>query len=62
MAASIALTDAYADKAKGPPADGKRAYVIRYDVKTRGFGLRVTKAEAKSWILNYRGQNGVVGA
>jgi integrase len=59
MAASVKLTDAIADKAEGPPHDGKRPYLIHYDTATRGFGLRITKAGAKSWILNYRGQNGV---
>ena len=59
MAASVKLTDRFAEKAPGPPPDGKRPYIIHYDVLTRGFGLRVTRTGAKSWILNYRAQNGI---
>jgi hypothetical protein len=56
MAASVKLTDAFADQVEGPK--DHKPYVIHYDVATRGFGLRVTRAGAKSWILNYRAQNG----
>jgi hypothetical protein len=37
------------------PSDGK-PYQIHYDGRDgiRGFGVRVTKGGAKSWILNYR--------
>jgi integrase len=48
------VSDTFADQAAGPPADGRKSYVIYYDATTKGFGLRVTKAGAKSWILNYR--------
>src|SRR5215468_9046635 len=54
MAEIEKLSDAFADKAPAPPADGKRPYRIYFDPEIRGFGLRVTKAGAKSWILNYR--------
>jgi hypothetical protein len=46
------LTDAFVRKVP-PPSDGK-PYRIFYDIMTPGFGLRVTKAGAKSFILNYR--------
>ena len=48
------VADAFCDRAEGPPADGKRAYVIHYDGEVKGFGLRVTRAGAKSFVLNYR--------
>jgi len=48
------LSDAICERAEGPPADGKRAYVILYDSEAKGFGLRTTKAGAKSFIFNYR--------
>lgn len=38
-------------KAAKPPASG---YVILFDDKDEGFGVRVTAAGAKSFILNYR--------
>src|SRR5215472_11136301 len=47
------LSDTGCDRAAGP-ADGKRAYVIHYDGEVKGFGLRVTRAGAKSFVLNYR--------
>jgi integrase len=34
-----------------PPADGNR---ITYDTEVKGFGVRVTSAGAKAFILNYR--------
>jgi integrase len=51
MAMSVPLTDAFCDEATGPT---DRAYLIYYDPKTRGFGLRVTRAGAKSLTLDYR--------
>jgi integrase len=48
------VSDAFCDRAAGPPAGGKRAYVIHYDGEVKGFGLRVTRAGAKSFVLNYR--------
>ncbi len=38
-------------KAIEAPASGNR---IVYDGETKGFGLRVTPAGAKAWVLNYR--------
>src|SRR5712692_6078924 len=32
--------------------------LILYDGALRGFGLRVTRAGAKAWILNYRTKGG----
>jgi integrase len=58
MAAKEELTDKFAAEAEGPPPGDKRPYLIHYDTKVRGFGLRVTKAGAKSWVLNYRAHNG----
>jgi integrase len=46
------LTDRIA-KSAAAPADGK-AQRIYYDTEVKGFGLRVTKAGARSFILNYR--------
>jgi hypothetical protein len=46
------LTDVIARSA-APPTDG-RNYAILYDVTVRGFGVRVTRLGARSWILNYR--------
>jgi integrase len=46
------LTDKIA-KSAAVPADGK-AQRIDYDTEVKGFGLRVTKAGARSFILNYR--------
>jgi len=41
-----------------PPKGGKKAYLIIYDGgharAVKGFGLRVTQAGARSWVLNYR--------
>ena len=42
------------EKAK-PPASG---YIILFDDKLDGFGLRVTGAGSKSFVLNYRDANG----
>jgi integrase len=47
------LSDGFCDIAQGP-RDNKRSYLIYYDADTKGFGLRVTRAGAKSFILNYR--------
>ena len=44
------LTDAYIRKLQ-PPAKGNKIY---YDTVVKGFGVRVTKAGARSAILNYR--------
>jgi integrase len=46
------LTDRIA-KLAAAPADGK-AQRIDYDTEVKGFGLRVTKGGARSFILNYR--------
>jgi integrase len=46
------LTDRTA-KSAAAPVDGK-AQRIDYDTEVKGFGLRVTKAGARSFILNYR--------
>jgi Arm DNA-binding domain len=54
MALTETLSDAFCEAAQGPPPDGKRAYLIHYDPEVKGFGLRVTKAAAKSFVLNYR--------
>jgi integrase len=51
---AVLLDDAFADIAEGPPPDGKRPYIIYYDAQVKGFGLRVTKNGARSFILNYR--------
>jgi integrase len=42
-------------EAAKPPASG---YVILFDDKLDGFGIRVTAAGAKSFVLNYRVANG----
>jgi hypothetical protein len=42
-------------EAAEPPASG---YVILFDDKLDGFGLRVTAAGTKSFVLNYRVANG----
>jgi hypothetical protein len=57
MAEKERLTDKSCDEAESP-SDGK-AYVILYDHDTKGFGLRVTRAGAKSFILNYRNAGGI---
>src|SRR6266446_1205540 len=57
MAKKESLTVKSCDEAEGP-SDGK-AYVILYDHDTKGFGLRVTRAGAKSFILNYRNASGI---
>ena len=48
------LTDKIVRSLAAPVGD--RAYVIHYDGRdgVRGFGLRMTKAGARSWIVNYR--------
>jgi hypothetical protein len=38
-------------KALEPPVAGNR---ILYDADVKGFGLRITKAGARAFILNYR--------
>jgi integrase len=52
MPTSDNLSDALARKVE-PPVDGK-PYRIIYDGAVKGFGLRVTKAGARSFVLNYR--------
>jgi integrase len=37
-----------------PGPDGARPYLIHYDAELPGFGLRVTKAGARAFVLNYR--------
>jgi integrase len=49
-AAHAALTDADV-KTIAPPSSGNR---ITYDATVKGFGVRVTSAGAKAFILNYR--------
>jgi integrase len=48
------LTDASVKSAPTPSPDLRRPYEIYYDAELKGFGLRVTKAGARSFILNYR--------
>src|ERR1043166_521544 len=48
------LTPDFVKKAE-PPATGNR---IDYDADVRCFGLRVTAAGAKSFVLNYRTSTG----
>lgn len=50
------LTEARVRSAE-PPTDG-RGQVILYDSEVRGFGLRVTKGGAKSFVLSYRNRVG----
>jgi integrase len=56
------LDDKFCGNAEGPgePEPGKpqKAYLIHYDSQTKGFGLRVTRASAKSFILTYRNRGG----
>src|SRR5262245_24561630 len=44
------LNARFADHVKTPEA----GYAVHWDAKTPGFGLRVTAAGARSWILQYR--------
>jgi integrase len=46
------LTDRIA-KSAAAPVDGKAQRIV-YDGEVKGFGIRVTRAGAKSFILNYR--------
>jgi integrase len=46
------LTDALA-RNHPTPTDGK-LYAIVYDTDVKGFGLRITKAGARAFVLNYR--------
>jgi integrase len=49
---AVKLSDTIA-KSEPVPADGK-PYRIVYDTEVKGFGLRVTKNSARSFVLNYR--------
>jgi integrase len=51
MAEATPLTDDFCDAAATPQ---DRSSQIYYDPETRGFGLRVTKAGAKSFVIDYR--------
>ena len=46
------LTDRFVKLAAAP--DESRPYRIYYDHEVKGFGLRVTKAGFRAFILNYR--------
>jgi integrase len=48
------LTDALVKSAPVPSSGSRRSYEIHYDAEVKGFGVRVTKAGALSFILNYR--------
>ena len=48
------LTTQFA-KSVSPPPDGNK---IHYDTKVSEFGLRVTSAGGRAWVLNYRTQSG----
>lgn len=54
--ATRTLTDAFAksEKAKPREKNGKLCTADYWDSKTRGFGLRVTAADARSWNVLYR--------
>jgi integrase len=54
MRSNLKLTDKFARA-----ASTERQQEIVYDAEVRGFGLRLTRAGAKSWILNYRTRAGV---
>jgi hypothetical protein len=41
-------------KAEGSTASGKPKRVVVYDIQVRGFGVRVTPAGAKSFVIDYR--------
>jgi integrase len=53
----IKLTPVWIKQAPAP-TDG-RTSVIHYDAETRGLGVRVTKAGARSWILGYTTKTGL---
>jgi integrase len=53
---SVKLTDRGVAKLPGPT--GKRNQIIHFDTETGGFGVRVTAAGAKSFILDYRTRSG----
>src|SRR5437764_12570936 len=46
------LTDGFVKSVVAPA--GGRAHAIYYDGEVKGFGLRVTKGGARSFVLNYR--------
>ncbi len=46
------LTDRFARSAAAPASN--RSYAIYYDTEVKGFGLRVTKAGFRAFVLNYR--------
>ena len=45
------LTDRFARSAAAPASN--RPYAIYYDPEVKGFGLRVTKAGFRAFVLNY---------
>jgi integrase len=53
MARGEKLTAGFVKSAEAP-TNGKAAYVIYYDSLVKGFGLRVTRARRRSFVLNYR--------
>lgn len=52
------LTKRLVDQAEGPDPDGTKNQVIFWDDEVSGFGLRVTKAGTKSYIIQYRNSAG----
>jgi integrase len=42
-----------------PPPSAGRSQIIHYDTEVKGFGVRVTKAGARSFVLNYRTRTGL---
>ena len=49
---AIELTDRIAREARAEPPD--RGMALHWDTEVKGFGLRVTKAGAAAWVLNFR--------
>jgi integrase len=52
MANKEKLTDSIVRGLDGPT--GKKPWVISYDGEVKGFGIRITRGGARSFILNYR--------